>query len=351
MKALRGAAATCVVVALTWMSACAPTPTTDAAAAARTGAGAWLAQQFDATTGVIPSPYVPGTNDLGSTATAITSLRIAGTGGNVAAAAVTALSLRVDEYVVDGSGNDQPGPLARLILAVRSTGGDPRSFGGTDLVARLEATLLTSGSDAGRFGVQDATYDGAFRQGLALAALSVVVPRPAVVDPGTGSVDDLPAVAWLQAQQCSDGCWMPYRADLTAPCAFDPVTFASPDTNSTAMAVLGLRSLGATAPADFSAWLTSVRNADGGWSFDGGAGSPTDPDSTGLVVAARRATGTLPDTAAVSALIGFQLGSSYPAAEQGAFYYPYGTPSPSLLATNDAVLGLAPGVWPAVAVG
>ena len=43
-------------------------------------------------------------------------------------------------------------------------GRNPRTFGGTNLVARLEATVQPSGL----FGVQDATFDGAFRQGLSL---------------------------------------------------------------------------------------------------------------------------------------------------------------------------------------
>ena len=49
----------------------------------------------------------------------------------------------------------------------------PTSFGGTNLVARLLATQRTTGTDAGLFGAQDPTFDGAYRQGLALAALAV----------------------------------------------------------------------------------------------------------------------------------------------------------------------------------
>ena len=76
-----------------------------------------------------------------------------------------ALAGRVDEYTVDANGDDLPGSLARLIIAVESVGRNPRTFGGTNLVARLEATVQPSGL----FGVQDATFDGAFRQGLSLA--------------------------------------------------------------------------------------------------------------------------------------------------------------------------------------
>ena len=54
---------------------------------------------------------------------------------------------------------------------------DARHFGGTgtknNLVDRLLATERTTGTDKGLFGASDPSFDGAFRQGLALAALAV----------------------------------------------------------------------------------------------------------------------------------------------------------------------------------
>lgn len=320
----------------------APPPSSAAVAAA-----GWLAAQFDPTTSLIESAFVPGAADGVESAYAATSLRLVGGNDSVAIDAVDALESIVDTTVVDTTGKDLPGPLARFILAAVSVGKDPRSFGGTDLVARLEATLQTSGANAGRFGVQNALYDGAFRQGLALAALSMVTPRPASIGVDGGSIDELPAVAWLRGQQCSDGSWMPTRDDLAAACAFDPATFSGPDTNSTAMSVLGLHAVGADIAVDPLPWLTSIRNADGGWSFDGKAGSNTDPDSTGLVIAALRALGTPADTKTTNALLGFQIGGEAPADQLGAFYFPFGEPEPNLAATNDAVLGLSTSVWPA----
>lgn len=340
MRPIRRVAATTVVVVLSsLLGACyfpPPPPPVDPAAAARTAAANWLVTKFDPVTNLIPSDFFPGP-DLSGTAYAVTSLKIAGVGSSTAAAAVTALESKIEDFVDDGSGNDRPGSLARLILAVRSVGGDPTDFGGENLVARLEATLQPSG----RFGVQPATYDGAFRQGLALAALSVVTADPAVVDA---------AADWLADQQCADGSWQPERTDLSEPCAFDPVTFAGPDTNSTAMAILGLTAVGRTPTIDPRPWLDSVRQPDGGWPFDDSGFSSTDPDSTGLVMAALRALGAPADGDALTALLSFQL--SAPPADQGAFFYPpfSGPPVPNVLATNDAILGLSPAAWPGVLV-
>ena len=198
--------------------------------------------------------------------------------------------------------------------------------------------------------MQDATFDGAFRQGLSLAALSLVRPKPATIQPGDGPIRNRPVVAWLRGQQCADGSWMPFRDDLTEPCAFDPVTFSGPDTNSTAMASLGLAAVGARAKIDPEDWFDAVRGSDGGWSYGGGADTASDPDSTGLVLAAREALGTPIDRAGFSRLVSFQFGPSTSADRRGAFWYPPFDSSPrqpNLLATNDALLALTPGVWPA----
>jgi hypothetical protein len=348
MRTTRRAAVTAVVIAASSLvAACTPPPTTSPAGTARKGAADWLTRQFDTTTHLIPSAFTPGAVDVGGSAYAVTSLAIAGRSDATQLAAVDALESHVEEFVDDGTGHDLPGSLARLILAAVAVGHDPHDFGGIDLVARLEATLQPSG----QFGVQDSTYDGAFRQGISLAALSLVSPTPATIDPGAGAVEDLPAVAWLLDQQCADGSWQPIRTDLSTPCAFDPVTFSGPESNSTSMATLGLRAVDATPHVDPNNWFAAIRSADGGWSYDGTGSS--DPDSTGLVIAARRALGIAPDAAAISALTSFQFGPSATAEDRGAFYYPpfSGPPVANLLATNDAMVGLAPSPWPGVLAG
>jgi hypothetical protein len=349
----RAAVTVSVIATSSLIAACTPTPATDAGGQASQAATAWLARQYDATTHLIPSATTPGTSDLSNSAYGVASLAAHGYASNTRARAVTALAGNVNAFAQDSTGHDLPGSLARLILADVAEGGDPHSFGGTDLVARLEATMQTTGPDAGLFGSQDPTFDGAFRQGLSLAALSLVTPKPAAIDPGAGSLTSLPAVSWLLTEQCANGAWMPERTDLTKDCSADDNTvnnFAGPDTNTTALAILGLHAIGASATVNPLTWLDSIRDTDGGWSFDGSTFSTSDPDSTGLVMAAERALGHVPDAAAVSALLSFQFGASAPADEQGAFFYPpfSGPAVPNLLATNDALTGLAPGVWPAV---
>lgn len=323
---------------------------------ARNSAAHWLAVQFDPG-GLIPSPYDPSQPALTDSAAAVAGLEAIDHATPVTDAAYAVLATKVDEYVVDGTGNDRPGALARLIIAVESKGGDPRGFGGSDLVARLEATMATAGATAGRFGLQDPTFDGVFRQGLALAALSLVEPTPATIDPAGGAVEDLPAVQWLLDQQCDSGAatggWMSHRSDLGPECGFDPVTWADIDSNSTAMAVIGLQAVGAVPPADPLAFLLGARTVGGGWSYNASSSGTADPDSTGLVMASLESLGSSPDQAAIDTLLGFQFtASSAPGpADVGAFWYPPWSPSdpltPNLLATNDALVALLPGVWPA----
>ena len=323
---------------------------------ARNAAADWLSAQFEPG-GLIPSPFDPSQPALTDSATAIASLEAIDRASSVTDAAYAALATRVDEYVVDGAGDDRPGALARLIIAVESKGGDPRALSGEDLVARLEATMITSGPAAGRFGEQDPTYDGVFRQGLSLAALSLVEPTPTAIDPSGGAIEDLPAVRWLLDQQCDSGAatggWMSYRSDLGAVCGFDPATWVDVDSNATALAVIGLAAVGAAAESDPLPFLSGSQTGSGGWSYNASPTGTADPDSTGLVMAALESLGAPWGQAAIDALLGFQFSaaSAPDPADVGAFWYPPWSPSdpltPNLLATNDALVPLLPGVWPA----
>lgn len=347
VRAPSRALATLVVVVALVLAACQPAPSPEVV---RDRGTAWLVNQFG-DDGIIAVSFDPNRDDLGGTAFAVTNLASARVGAATARRSAEALADRVDEYVVDGAGADRPGSLARLILAAEATGMSSRDFGGANLVSRLQATMRRTGPDRGLFGSQSPTYDGAFRQGLALAALSLVRPHPVALRRGAGSIDDVPAVAWLRGQQCDDGSWTPYRSDVNAPCAFDPVLYTGSDTNSTALAVLGLQAVDATSVTGAEPWLAGVRSDDGGWSFNGGAETEADPDSTGLVLGALRALGTPGDEPAFTRLSEFQFGPDAPGADRGAFFFPAFDDSPrtvNLLATNDALLGLAPGVWPEV---
>lgn len=163
------------------------------------------------------------------------------------------------------------------------------------LVAAAAVTALTAASalpaeaataNAGLYGAADPTYDGVYRQGMALGGLAVHGIRPAPS-----------AVRWLLGQQCANGSFQAYRADVRQPCGSpDPVNFSGPDTNSTASALGALMTLDTTgtvsgsllddvvAAADRAGrWLAAQQNADGGWPYYSGGAS--DANSTGVAMA------------------------------------------------------------------
>ncbi|MFD0347198.1 prenyltransferase/squalene oxidase repeat-containing protein [Kitasatospora aburaviensis] len=120
----------------------------------------------------------------------------------------------------------------------------------------------------GLYGKGDPTYDGVWRQSLALTALAGAKATPA---------DS--AVSWLTGQQCADGGWPSFRADTAAAC--DAKT---EDSNATAVAVQALIALGGHQGAVDKGvqWLKANQNADGSWAYN--PGSPGDANSTGLAV-------------------------------------------------------------------
>lgn len=299
-------------------------------AAADHGA-AWIATQVAA--GLPLQNF--GSGDWGVTLDAGLAFAASGTGA-AQTEQIWAAVLAAREDVVAPFGGDSPGRLAKLILLARALGEDPRAVGaepGADLVARLGVLAQPGGPDAGLFGTADPTYDGAYRQGIALVAL---IAAGAAVDPSS--------VAWLEAQQCADGSWMPYRADLDEPCAFDPVSFVGPDSNSVALAVAGLlaASPGSSSLEPARDWLEANQNDDGGWSFFPGDGS--DPNSTALVMQALIDDGSLDsprftsgDRSPLASLLSFQLDCSAAAEDRGAFTFPFSNDAPSLLSTTQAV--------------
>lgn len=138
-------------------------------------------------------------------------------------------------------------------------------------------------TDAGLFGSSDPTYDGIFRQSLSILALKAVnQPVPAS------------AVKWLMDQQCPDGSFQAYRANLSTPCTGPNFElFTGKDSNSTAIGAAALQSVGKTArAAQAIKWLTANQNADGGMSFFKGGSS--DASSTALTIFALRSIGSDP---------------------------------------------------------
>ncbi|MFE6284303.1 prenyltransferase/squalene oxidase repeat-containing protein [Streptomyces sp. NPDC057877] len=130
------------------------------------------------------------------------------------------------------------------------------------------------------YGTADPTYDGVWRQSLALLAQDTAGVTPAAE-----------AVAWLAAQQCDSGAFAPFRADPGQPC--DAGTAV--DTNQTAAAVQAMAALGGHQAVTGKAvtWLRSAQNEDGGWGYT--LGSPSDANSTSVVIGALAAVGEKPE--------------------------------------------------------
>ncbi|MFF1794416.1 hypothetical protein ACFVXQ_09320 [Kitasatospora sp. NPDC058263] len=191
----------------------------------------------------------------------------------------------------------------------------------------------------GLYGKGDPTYDGVWRQSLALTALAGAKVTPA---------DS--AVSWLTGQQCADGGWPSYRADASAAC--DPKT---EDSNATAVAVQALVALGGHQDSVDKGvqWFKANQNADGSWPYN--PGSPGDANSTGLAVNALLAAKLDPAAvakagrSAYDGLALFQLGCAAPADQRGAFAYqpdPAGALAPNALASAQATLAAAGGKLP-----
>lgn len=137
---------------------------------------------------------------------------------------------------------------------------------------------VTIASDRGLYGTTDPTFDGVFRQSIAILGLDAA-----------GASIPASAVGWLVGQQCDSGAFMAYRAETTEPCPEpDPVTFTGPDSNSTALAALALSVVGETEAADVAmSWLLAQQVRGGGWAYL--PGSAVDTSSTGFALAAVRA--------------------------------------------------------------
>lgn len=134
----------------------------------------------------------------------------------------------------------------------------------------------------GLYGSGDPTYDGVWRQSLALMAQHTVGVDPAEK-----------ALTWLAGQQCANGAFPAFRADTAKACDAKVMV----DTNSTAVAVQALSTLTTSYDAQVKkavTWLKSVQNKDGGWGYLPGGAS--DANSTSVVIGALSEAGvTIPN--------------------------------------------------------
>lgn len=209
--------------------------------------------------------------------------------------------------------------------------------------AAFTAALLIASSlstpafaaQSGLFGSQDPTYDGVFRQSLAVVALrSHGQPVPAS------------AQSWLMSQQCPDGAFEAFRADTKASCKeSDPETYSGKDTNSTAMGAVALFALGKKARAlKAVAWLRAAQNNDGGLPWLKGLES--DSASTALAMLAQRTVGAKAFVKQGRSMVTYlrttMLGCDSPTSIRGAMSFQKSSPLvPSDLTTAQAAAALS----------
>lgn len=273
-------------------------------------AAAWVAAQV-AGDGSVEAGF---SGPVGNATQAALALAAAEAGGDAFDRAVAYVDANVDGYVV-GEDGDAPGAIGYVLLLADAAGEDHTAFGGGDLVERLEAVRRTDGDDAGLYGAADPSFDGTFRQSLAILGLVASAVEP-----------DGTAIAWLLEQQCDDGGFAAYRPADSRDDPCDPET-SPPDTNSTALAIQALAAAGVDAEHDAVGWLEEAQNDDGGFGFDLEF-AETDANSTGLVLQALAAAGEDPtdsrwtrDGTPIDALLSLQVGCDAPADQQGAFAF------------------------------
>lgn len=307
---------------------------------AAAGAG-WIARSMGAN-GAVTDSY-SHLASAGDTANAIVALVAAGVGANQVKAGTHWLEQNFASYV-SAKGVDNPGRLSLVILAAVAAGADPAHFGGrgksNNLVARLAATEKLTGAGAGSFGSQ--VNLNAYNQSLALLALG------ATKSLGKGT---RLGAAFLAGLQCTDGGWEYSRIVATAPCAKpSPKNYASPDTNTTAIAVMALVEVAGHIPHSPLSFFQASQESNGSFALYGvAAGQQGDPNSTALVIQALIALHALGNSqfarggSPEQALVRFQYGCKAPSGEQGEFSS-FG--AANQLATLQAVPALAGDTMP-----
>lgn len=144
----------------------------------------------------------------------------------------------------------------------------------------LGALSVSANNPKGLFGKSDPTYDGVFRQSLAIMSLAA-----------TNSKIPASAIGWLVDQQCPNGGFEAFRSDPNSECkASDPNTYSGIDSNSTALAAVALAAADKPIKAAKAvAWLKTAQRGSGGIPYFKG-GTP-DAASTALALIAAKSVG------------------------------------------------------------
>lgn len=239
----------------------------------------WLAAQLDDNDVVYNDQY--GVEDLGLTLDV--GLAFEETDGQAAAveAIRTAMKSRVDAYTRFDSPDIYANAVAKLmVFGQRTSGGNSKRFGGTNLLRRLEKRVKMRTRVEGRIADKTSYPDSANTIGQAFAA-------EALAAAGSSKADEVKR--FLLQQQCGAG-W--FRLGFSGPRAANQGCRAKkdqPDTDATVFAVSGLRELPRAqknravrqAIRGGLDWLERSQAADGGHG-GGFATEDANANSTGL---------------------------------------------------------------------
>ena len=188
------------------------------------------------------------------------------------------LATGVDEYASPGK-DIYSGSTAKLVAFAQDSGGDPRDFGGEDLLAQLEDRTGDEGATKGRISDQSefGDYANSFGQAWAVRGLTLA-----------GSDEAEAARDYLLQQQCESGFIRLYFPKAKAPDQTCDGAKAAPEpVDTTALAYVLLHDLAeddetlATALDAGIEYILGEQAEDG--SFSGGSGAPIpNSNSTGL---------------------------------------------------------------------
>jgi len=263
------------------VAAVAPAQAVSSTSPAGQGAG-WLAAQLS-DQGLIHNRQF-GFDDYGLTIDTVFALQATGGHRVDVARARTALAKHVDSYTT-GVDFSSPavfaGAVSKLLVLAQTTGGNAHSFGGVNLVGRLDKRLVATGPSTGR--IQD-REDPSFPGDSANVVGQVFAVRGLLK---AGAATGKPALDFLLQQQCANGF---FRLDFTPDKTVAGQGCApgdTPDTDVTALAVIELAPVAKGHPQLKAAlgaatrWLVRHQKASGAL---GGAGptSAVNANSTGL---------------------------------------------------------------------
>jgi hypothetical protein len=183
------------------------------------------------------------------------------------------------------------------------------------------------------YGQTDPTYDGVYRQSLAILGLNAAGIEPADA-----------AVEWLLDQQCADGGFSSYNADTSVDCPpFDGDSYTGGvDSNATAVAAQALLAVGEDDAAEAAVEaLVESQNANGGWEYTiDPANTSSDPNSTALAWMALTAAAVEPTIDPLPYFTDLQVGRTLVAdfpEDEGGIASPYSAGAPDVLATVQSI--------------